>query len=33
MFGFCHWAARPGDLIAVGSFSVGNLKASANSAS
>jgi transposase InsO family protein len=25
-FGFCHWAARPGDLVAVDSFYVGNLK-------
>ena len=26
LFGFCHWAARPGDLIAVDSFYIGNLK-------
>lgn len=26
VFGFCHWAARPGDLIAVDSFYIGNLK-------
>jgi transposase InsO family protein len=26
MFGFCHWAARPGDLVAVDSFYIGNLK-------
>ena len=25
-WGFCHWAARPGDLVAVDSFYVGNLK-------
>jgi transposase InsO family protein len=25
-FGFCHWAARPGDLIAIDSFYIGNLK-------
>lgn len=25
-FGFCHWAARPGDLVAMDSFYVGNLK-------
>jgi transposase InsO family protein len=25
-FGFCHWAAEPGDLVAVDSFYVGNLK-------
>ncbi|MGO9873918.1 MAG: DDE-type integrase/transposase/recombinase [Acidimicrobiia bacterium] len=25
-FGFCHWAARPGDLVAVESFYIGNLK-------
>ena len=25
-FGFCHWAARPGDLVALDSFYVGNLK-------
>ena len=25
-FGFCHWAARPGDLVAVDSFYIGNLK-------
>ena len=24
--GFCHWAARPGDLVAMDSFYVGNLK-------
>jgi transposase InsO family protein len=26
MFGFCHWASRPGELIAVDSFYIGNLK-------
>jgi transposase InsO family protein len=26
VFGFCHWAARPGDLVAMDSFYVGNLK-------
>ena len=26
IFGFCHWAAHPGDLIAVDSFYIGNLK-------
>lgn len=26
IFGFCHWAAEPGDLIAVDSFYIGNLK-------
>ena len=26
IFGFCHWAARPGELIAVDSFYIGNLK-------
>lgn len=25
-FGFCHWAARPGDLVAADSFYVGHLK-------
>ena len=25
-FGFCHFAARPGDLVALDSFSIGNLK-------
>lgn len=25
-FGFCHWAGRPGDLVAVDSFYIGNLK-------
>lgn len=25
-FGFCHWAARPGDLVAIDSFYVGHLK-------
>ena len=25
-FGFCHWAARPGDLVAVDRFYIGNLK-------
>jgi transposase InsO family protein len=25
-FGFCHWAAGPGDLIALDSFYIGNLK-------
>src|SRR5215210_2085891 len=26
LFGFCHWAARPGHLVAVDSFYIGNLK-------
>jgi hypothetical protein len=26
LFGFCHWAARPGDLVALASFYIGNLK-------
>jgi len=26
LFGFCHWAARPGDLVALDSFYIGNLK-------
>jgi transposase InsO family protein len=26
MFGFCHWAARPGDLVAIDSFYIGKLK-------
>ncbi len=26
LFGFCHWAARPGDLVAIDSFYIGNLK-------
>jgi transposase InsO family protein len=26
LFGFCHWAARPGDLVAVDSFYIENLK-------
>jgi transposase InsO family protein len=26
VFGFCHWAARPGDLVAVDSFYIGHLK-------
>jgi transposase InsO family protein len=26
VFGFCHWASQPGELIAVDSFSIGNLK-------
>lgn len=26
LFGFCHWAASPGDLVAVDSFYIGNLK-------
>jgi transposase InsO family protein len=26
LFGFCHWAARPGDLVALDSFYLGNLK-------
>lgn len=26
VFGFCHWAAQPGDLVAVDSFYIGNLK-------
>jgi transposase InsO family protein len=26
MFGFCHWASQPGELIAVDSFYIGNLK-------
>lgn len=25
-FGFCHWAGAPGDLVAVDSFYIGNLK-------
>jgi hypothetical protein len=25
-FGFCHYAARPGDLVAMDSFYIGNLK-------
>ena len=25
-FGFCHWAAAPGDLVALDSFYIGNLK-------
>lgn len=25
-FGFCHWAAQPGDLVAVDSFYIGKLK-------
>lgn len=25
-WGFCHWAARPGDLVAVDGFYIGNLK-------
>jgi transposase InsO family protein len=25
-FGFCHWAAAPGDLVAIDSFYIGNLK-------
>ena len=25
-FGFCHFAARPGDLVALDSFYIGNLK-------
>jgi len=25
-FGFCHWAGRPGDLVAVDSFYIGKLK-------
>lgn len=25
-FGFCHWAAQPGDLVALDSFYIGNLK-------
>ena len=25
-FGFCHWAARPGDLVAMDGFYIGNLK-------
>lgn len=25
-FGFCHWAARPGDLVAMDSFYIGKLK-------
>lgn len=25
-FGFCHWAAHPGDLVALDSFYIGNLK-------
>ncbi len=26
VFGFCHWAARPGDLVALDSFYIGKLK-------
>jgi transposase InsO family protein len=26
LFGFCHWAARPGELVALDSFYIGNLK-------
>jgi transposase InsO family protein len=26
LFGFCHWAARPGDMVALDSFYIGNLK-------
>ena len=26
LFGFCHWASRPGELVAVDSFYIGNLK-------
>ncbi|MBV8303103.1 MAG: helix-turn-helix domain containing protein, partial [Acidimicrobiia bacterium] len=26
LFGFCHWAACPGDLVALDSFYIGNLK-------
>lgn len=26
LFGFCHWAAQPGDLVAVDSFYIGQLK-------
>jgi transposase InsO family protein len=26
VFGFCHWAAAPGDLVALDSFYIGNLK-------
>jgi transposase InsO family protein len=26
VFGFCHWASQPGELIAVDSFYIGNLK-------
>ena len=26
LFGFCHWAAHPGDLVALDSFYIGNLK-------
>jgi transposase InsO family protein len=26
MFGFCHWASRPGELVAVDSFYIGHLK-------
>jgi transposase InsO family protein len=26
LFGFCHWAARPGDLVALDSFYIGHLK-------
>jgi len=25
-YGFCHWAARPGELVALDSFYIGNLK-------
>ena len=30
-FGFCHWSGRPGGLVAVDSFYIGNLKALARS--
>ena len=26
LFGFCHWAAAPGELVALDSFYIGNLK-------
>jgi transposase InsO family protein len=26
VFGFCHWASQPGELVAVDSFYIGNLK-------
>ncbi|MBW3549112.1 MAG: DDE-type integrase/transposase/recombinase [Actinobacteria bacterium] len=26
VFGFCHWAGRPGDLVALDSFYIGKLK-------
>jgi transposase InsO family protein len=26
LFGFCHWASQPGELVAVDSFYIGNLK-------